>query len=124
MRKFFFWLALFFLGSAYLLLPFGSLPALPDSLKSDEPGDTVEISGVSAYYTNLKREEVVAFYRQHYAQTGFFALPLVVLNHPPEYGKEAIRDTTESTFLYELVQVGRGSLFERSDSSRSDLPAC
>ena len=97
----------------YLSLPLPEIPDLPDSLKSDEPGDTVQISGVSAYYTDVSRQEVLRFYQEHFSQSSFLSLPLpiITLNHPPEYGKEAIRDTTESTFLYELVHPFRDSLF-------------
>ncbi|MBN1263306.1 MAG: hypothetical protein JW991_03025 [Candidatus Pacebacteria bacterium] len=103
----------YLIGLVYLCLPLGEMPALPDSLKSKEPGDTVEIPGVSAYYTNLSRYEVLEFYRQNFSRSrlGNLPLPVVVLNHPPEYTREAIRDTVDSTFLYELVHPGRDSLF-------------
>jgi hypothetical protein len=97
----------------YLVLPLPELPPLPDSHKSTEPGDTVEIPGVSAYYTDVSRQEVLTFYRQAFSRSSFLQLPLpvIVLNHRPEYGKQAIRDTTETTFLYELVHPFRDSLY-------------
>jgi hypothetical protein len=97
----------------YLSLPGPTIPPLPNSLKSNEPGDTVEMVGVSAYYTDLSREEVINFYQRAFSRSSFFNLPLpvVLLNHPPEYTNEAIRNTVSSTFLYELVHPGRGSLF-------------
>lgn len=113
-RKLVFWVCLvvWLIGLIYLVIPSASLPALPNSYKSNEPGDTVEISGVSAYYTNLSRQEVIDFYRGYFSQSRFLKLPLwaILLNHPPEYISTAIRDTVSSTFLYELVHPFRDSL--------------
>jgi hypothetical protein len=105
--------ALCFLIFIYLCLPIPEIPPLPDSLKSTEPGDTVEIPGVSAFYTDISRGEVVGFYQKAFSRSSFLNLPLpvIVLNHPPEYGKQAIRATTETTFLYELVHPFRDSFF-------------
>lgn len=115
MKKFFKILLGFFcfLIFVYLCLPIPELPPLPDSLKSTEPGDTVEIPGVSAFYTDIPRGEVIDFYQKAFSRSSFLNLPLptIVLNHPPEYGKQAIRDTTETTFLYELAHPFRDSLF-------------
>ncbi|HUW22010.1 MAG TPA: hypothetical protein VMW41_05110 [Candidatus Bathyarchaeia archaeon] len=106
----------------YFMLPVPSVPPLPDSLKSDEPGDTVQISGVSAYYTDISRQEVVKFYENAFSRSSFLNLPLpvIVLNHPPEYTRRAIRDTTNATFLYELVHPGRDSLFINGWDSAED----
>lgn len=103
-------LLLFFV---YLVLPPAPIPPLPNSLRSDESGDTVEIPGVSAYYTDISRAEVVSFYRAAFSRSSFLNLPLptILLNHPPEYSAEVIRDTTKSTFLYELVHPLKESLF-------------
>lgn len=100
-------------GLIYVLLPGPVFRPLPDSLLSDEPGDTVEISGVWAYYTDVPRAQVVDWYRRDFSKSSFLGLPLpvIVLNHPPEYGREAIRATTETTFLYELVHPFRDSLY-------------
>lgn len=109
-RLFIFVLVIF---SVYLFSPTPDFPPLPDSLLSAEPGDTVEIPGVWAYYTNLSRAEILDFYQQAFSRSAFFGLPLpvVTLNHPPEYGREAIRETTETTFLYELVHPLRDSMY-------------
>jgi len=104
---------LFFSG-VYLLLPTAKIaPPLPDSYKSTEPGDTTEISGLSAYYTNMSRRDVVNYYRVYFSKSSFLGLPLptYILNHPPEYTWEVIRDTTHSSFLEELVHPFRESLF-------------
>lgn len=98
----------------YLLLPPPpELPPLPQSLKSTEPGDTVQIPGVSAYYTNLSRQEVIEFYQKNFSHSSFFGIPLLTyrLNHPPEYAKQIIRDTQQSSYFEEIIHPFRESLF-------------
>lgn len=104
----------FFLAGVYLFLPSPAAPPpLPDSYRSTEPGDTVEISGLFAYYTNMPRQEVVNYYHRYFSKSGFLGLPLLTyrLNHPPEYTWEVIRDTTHSSYLEEFVHPLRESLF-------------
>jgi len=104
--------ALFFL--AYFLIPSPAVPPpLPESIKSTEPGDTVEIPGLFAYYTNLSRDEVISFYQGHYTRSRFLGLPLFAyrLNHPPEYVWVAIRDTIHSSYLEEIVLPLRESYY-------------
>lgn len=103
-----------FLFFAYLLLPPPTdLPSLPGSVKSTEPGDTLEIPGVSAYYTNLSRQEVLAFYQKNFSRSRFLGIPLLIyrLNHPPEYAKQIFQSTKQSSFLEEIVHPLRESLF-------------
>ena len=69
----------------YLISPTPTLPDLVNSVKSDEPGDTVQLKNVSAYYTNMTRTEVMNFYKAYYS--GPFR---IILNHPPEKSKEII----------------------------------
>jgi len=98
----------------YLILPPPrEIPALPQSIKSDEPGDTWQIPGISAYYTNLSRQEVIKFYQDHYSSSSLFNLPLITyrLNHPPEYFRELIRQTQQVSFFEEIVHPMRESLF-------------
>jgi hypothetical protein len=104
-----FWL----LGVVYLSLPEPVIPNLPDSLKSSEPGDTVQIPGVWAYYTNLSREEAIGFYKEAFSCSSFLKIPLITyrLNHPPEYAQETIIDTLKNNFYEELVHPLRESLF-------------
>lgn len=106
----------------YLLLPSPELPPLPDSLLSDEAGDTVEIANVSAYFTDIPRSDVIKFYQQEFSRSGFLnlSLPVIVLNHPPEYSREVIRKTTQSTFLYELVHPFKDSLFVNGWDPKED----
>ncbi len=123
-RKVVFWICLviWVLGIIYLVMPSPPLPPLPDSRISHEPGDTVEIPGVSAYYTNLSRQEVISFYRENFTKSRLWKLPLwtILLNHPPEYVSTAIRDTVNSTFLYELVHPLRDSLIINGWSPEED----
>jgi hypothetical protein len=103
-----------FLFLIYLLLPPpAEIPPLKDSLKSTEPGDTIQIPGISAYYTNLSRQEVLNFYQKNFSKSRFLGIPLLTyrLNHPPEYAKQVIRDTQQSSYLEEIVHPLRESLF-------------
>ena len=109
--------------SGYLLLPEPPQPPpLPDSFKSPEPGDTGQIANLFAYYTNLPRNEIIAFYQKHYSSSSFLSIPLFSykLNHPPEYAWEVIRDTIPSTFLEEVIQPFRGSLYLAGDIPAED----
>lgn len=123
-KKLVFWLCLviWLIGLIYLVIPSASLPPLPNSYKSNEPGDTVEIYGVSAYYTSLSRQEILDFYLVNFNKSRFFNLPFpaILLNHPPEYVSTAIRDTVNSTFLYELVHPFRDSLIINGWSPEED----
>ena len=106
-------LLVYWLGVFYLTLPEPIIPNLPQSLKSTEPGDTWQIPGVWAYYTNLSRRQVVNFYQKAFSYSPFLGIPLptITLNHPPEYARETIRDTLQSNFYEELVHPLRESLF-------------
>jgi len=104
---------LYLLGVVYLILPEPVIPHLPDSFKSTEPGDTWQIPGVWAYYTNLSRRESVDFFQGEFSRSSFlnFPLPILRLNHPPEYAQELIRETQRFNFCEELVHPFRESLF-------------
>lgn len=98
----------------YLLLPSPpELPPLSQSLKSVEPGDTTQIPGISAYYTDLSRQEVIDFYQKSFSHSSFLGIPLLTyrLNYPPEYAKQIIRSTQQSSYLEEVVHPLRESLF-------------
>lgn len=90
----------------YLISPSPQLPDLVNSVKSDEPGDTVQLKNVSAYYTNMTRTEVMNFYRAYYS--GPFR---IIINHPPEKAKEIIRDTIQSYYFEEYVLPFKESLY-------------
>ena len=106
-------IAVYLLGIFYLVLPEPVIPNLPGALKSSEPGDTVQIPGVWAYYTNLSRREAIDFYKEAFFHSSFLKIPLptYILNHPPEYARETIIDTHKNNFYEELVHPLRESLF-------------
>lgn len=105
-------LAILFL--IYLLLPpQRTIPPLPDSLKSTEEGDIVQIPGVSAYYSDKTRDEVTKFYSYYFSKSSSLGLPLptIYLSHPPEYARLVIRDQILTSYLVEYVHPFRDSLF-------------
>jgi hypothetical protein len=94
------------LAIIYLISPTPVLPDLANSIKSDEPGDTIQLKNVSAYYTNMTRTEVINFYKAYYS--GPFR---IIINHPPEKSKEIIRDTIQSYYFEEFVLPFKESLY-------------
>ena len=90
----------------YLVSPAPQLKELSNSARSDEPGDTIQLQNVSAYYTNQSRTEIINFYKANYS--GLFR---IILNHPPEKAKTIIRDTTQSYYLEEFILPLKESLF-------------
>ncbi|HUW24326.1 MAG TPA: hypothetical protein VMW04_01730 [Patescibacteria group bacterium] len=105
---------IFSIGTIYLVLPAPKdFPPLPSSVKSTEPGDTVQIANVSAYYTDTLRKEVVDFYQDYFSRSPFLDIPLITykLNHPPERIKEILRETQQTTYVEEFVHPFRESLF-------------
>ena len=90
----------------YLLIPTPVLKDLPNSVKSDEVGDTVQMKNVTAFYTNLTRTEVINFYRSAYTSP-----VLIRLNYPPEYAKTIFRDTMQSYYLEEFSIPFKESLY-------------
>lgn len=109
-RIFLLGILLFFL--IYLLIPSPEIPPLPNSLKSTEEGDTVQVPGVAAYYSDTRREEAVTFYQKSFALP-FFDLPFLNyrLNHPPEYAREVVRDQISTSYFEEIVHPFRESLY-------------
>lgn len=103
---------IYLLGMVYLVIPEPVIPNLQPGLKSIEPGDTVQLPGVWAYYTDLSRQEAIAFFQQAYSVSPW-GIPLLTdrLNHPPEYARETIIDTLFSNFYEELNHPLKESLF-------------
>jgi len=98
--------AFFVSGAAYVSLPLGGFPKpLPEAVRSTEPAD-VETPLRRGYFTDATREQVIAHYKSQ-----FGSLPTFRLNYPPEEAQALIRDQTRSTYLEELVQPGRESVF-------------
>lgn len=90
----------------YLISPTPTPPDLVNSVKSDLPGDTVQIPNVSAYFTNMTRTEVINFYKSYY-----YGLFRINLNHPPEKAKEIIVNTIPSYYFEEFVLPFKESLY-------------
>ena len=90
----------------YLISPPPQISNLPQGVKSNLPGDTTQITNVSAYFTNLDRSQIINFYRQAYSHPF-----LVHLNHPPEKSKQIFVDTMRSYYLEELIIPFKESLF-------------
>lgn len=109
------WLGLGMVFTVYLVIPGPAFPPpdLRDSIKSYLPGDTVQIENVAGYYTDLERDEVMAFYQDYFSRSSFLSLPLPVMNfnHRPEYSKQVWVDTMQSYYLEELVLPFRENLF-------------
>lgn len=106
-------IVVYLLGVIYLLLPGANIPDLEPALRSTEPGDTWQIPGVWAFYTNLSRRESIDFFEKAFSRSSFLGIPLPAyrLNHPPEYARETIKDTLASNFYEELIHPLRESLF-------------
>jgi hypothetical protein len=101
---------------AYLLIPTPVINDLPNSVKSDEPGDTVQLKNVSAFYTNLTRSEVINFYKSTYN-----APFLIILNHPPELAKTIIKDTIQSYYFEEFHLPFKESLYINGYEWQNDV---
>lgn len=106
-------LSLLFL--VYLLMPgptsIKDFSPLPDSVKSTEEGDTIQVPNVSAYFSNFFRPIVIPFYKQEMQKNTLFPFPPLELNYPPEFAFTAIKDQTQSTYLEEFVYPLRESTF-------------
>lgn len=106
-------LILWLVFGLYLFLPSPTIPDLPNSIKSVEDGDTKQVPGVSAYYNNYSREQVLAFYKSVFSHSALANVPLPTysLNHPPIYAKQRIRQEIKVWYFEELVHPFRESLY-------------
>lgn len=109
--------AIFLLGLIYILVPsptsISDFPPLPNSLKSTEPGDTIQNPNIAAYYSFLEREKIRKFYINFVDRLNLFGvrIPSVHLNHPPEAAYQYVRDQQVSTFLEEYAYPLRDAIF-------------
>jgi hypothetical protein len=107
----------FLLGLTYLLWPgpnsISDFPGLPDSLKSDEPGDTYQNPKNAAYFSNFRRPGVIDFYKDEFSYLNIlgFKIPPLRSNHPPEEAYTYVRDQQLSTYLEQFSYPLRDSLF-------------
>ncbi len=103
----------YLIGLHYLTLPTPSLPALADSARSDEPGDTVQHPDQNAYYTYRdSRSGILAELQQKFSLPDLFGkLFEYRLNYRPEEVGELVRDQLRSYYLEEVVHPLRESLF-------------
>lgn len=108
---------IFILGLIYAVYPgpakIEDFPPLPDSLKSDEPGDTYQNPNIAAYFSQLERKDTTGFYRNVYRSRFLFGrfFPPISLNYPPHDSWQYIRNYQKSTFLEEYVYPLHGSIF-------------
>ncbi len=100
----------------YLLAPTPTLTDLPNTVRSNLPGDTVQLKNVSGYFGNLSRTEVINFYKANY--NGPFRIQI---NHPPEKAKEIIVDTIQSYYLEEFVLPFKESIFINGYEWQNDV---
>ncbi len=117
-------LPLYLLITSYLLLPPPPVfPDLPDSLRSTLPGDTVQIPGVSAYFTDLDRQTVISFYEESFSRSSFLGikLPTFRINHPPERAKQIYVDTMRSYYLEEIIHPFRESVYVNGFEWENDV---
>lgn len=106
----------FLLGLIYILAPgpgsIGDFSPLPNSQKSDEPGDTVQVPQISAYFSDFDRAAITNFYRNNFRKQNLLGMiiPPISLNHPPEYARMVVRDQIYVTFFEEYVYPLRSSI--------------
>lgn len=74
------------------------------AVQSFEPADSETLLR-RAYFTNLTREEVLAYYMKE------FGSPWLRLNYPPEEAETIVREQTRSSYLEELAHPFKESFF-------------
>ncbi len=104
---------IYLVGLHYLTLPAPSPPALADSARSDEPGDTVQNPDQAAYYTfRDSRPSILGELQQKFSLLDFLGQRLDYrLNYRPEEVGEFVRDQLRSYYLEEVIHPLRESLF-------------
>lgn len=108
---------IFLIGLTYLLWPgpthTSNFSALPNSLKSEEPGDTYQNPNNAAYFSQLRRKGVTNYYKNEFSYLKIFGItiPPIRTNHPPEEAFIYIRDQQPSTYLEQYSYPLRDALF-------------
>lgn len=99
----------------YLILPgpyeVNQFPPLPNSIKSELPGDTWQVPNIAGYFSNNYRKVVTPYYRQYYKWLTWVPFSPIRLNYPPETAFTFVKDQTQSTYLEEYVYPLRDSIF-------------
>lgn len=90
----------------YLIRPVNEFP-LPhsESLQSVEPADS-ETPFRRAYFTDMRRNDVIEYYKN---ELNFW--PSQRFNYPPEEAQTIIRDQTRSSYLEEISEPFRQSVY-------------
>jgi hypothetical protein len=105
-------LFIYLLGVGYFLLPSPQINDLPESLKSNEPGDTWQNTDTKAFFTDWDREKVIGYYRDTFRlKIGNFYLPNLRLNYRPEDTGTYVRKYIDTYYLEEIVIPMRESVF-------------
>lgn len=88
-------------------------PVLQNSIKAEESGDQVVPIGVTSFYTDFGRKEVVKFYAETFSRSYFLNLPLLTyqLTHPLERAKELLGEKQKATYVEEIIHPLKASLF-------------
>lgn len=109
--------SIFITGLIYIIIPepagINDFSGPADFLKSDEPGDTVQVPNVAAYFSQFDRSAATSFYRKTYQEKFPFMgkfIPPLSLNHPPQNARVNFNTEAYFTFLEEYVYPLRGSL--------------
>lgn len=99
----------------YMVMPgpnsIADFTPLPNSDKSTLAGDTVQITNVTAFFSDSYRNFVVPFYSQDFRKKTWLPFPPIKINHPPEVSWNVIKKHTDSTYLEEIVYPLRNSLY-------------
>lgn len=106
-------LLIYLAGLYYLTRPTPTLPVLSDSVRSDEPGDTVQHPDQAAYYTlRDSRPEILSELQKKFdLNNSWTGLISYRLNYRPEEVGELIRDQLRSYYLEEVVHPLRESVY-------------
>lgn len=109
----FFALLIYLAGLYYLTRPIPTLPVLSDSVRSDEPGDTVQHPDQAAYYTfRDSRPQILSELQKKFnLKNSWTSLISYRLNYRPEEVGELVRDQLRSYYLEEVVHPLRESVY-------------
>lgn len=98
----------------YVALPSQGYPLpYPGAKQSREPADLETPLRQGYYIDGASRQEIISHYQKQFSNSKILSLPLpsLRLNYPPEEAQTIIRDQTKSTFLEEIVNPFRESIY-------------